>query len=77
MKQGPIHRTRKALFQRGLRQGYLTLAEIEGALPPGSLSPSERWLLYYSLRAAGIDLTTRPPGLGLRPEDDHARGAGP
>lgn len=56
MKTASSHRARKALFQRGIRQGYLTIAEIEQALPPGSLSPSERWLLYYSLRAADVEI---------------------
>jgi hypothetical protein len=50
------HEARKALFQIGLRRGHLTLAEIDGALPAGSLSPAERWLLLYSLRAAGVDI---------------------
>lgn len=56
LKTANAHRARKALFQRGIRQGYLTVAEIERALPSGSLSPSERWLLYYSLRAANVEI---------------------
>jgi len=35
------------------------LDEIDRALPPGSLSPSERWLLFYSLRAAGVEIRDR------------------
>jgi hypothetical protein len=50
------HEARKALFQIGLRRGHLTLAEIDGALPAGSLSPAERWLLLYSLRASGVEV---------------------
>lgn len=50
------HQARKALFQNGIRRGYLGVAEIDRALPPGSLSPSERWLLFYSLRAAGVEI---------------------
>ncbi len=50
------HEARKALFQLGIRRGYLTIEEIDGALPSGTLSPAERWLLLYSLRAAGVDL---------------------
>jgi hypothetical protein len=53
------HEARKALFQLGIRRGHLTLDEIDRALPPGSLSPSERWLLFYSLRAAGVDIRDR------------------
>ncbi len=64
------HEARKALFQLGIRRGHLSLEEIDRALPPGSLSPSERWLLFYSLRAAGVDIRDRagdevqrdPPG---------------
>jgi len=50
------HEARKALFQIGIRRGYLAVDEIDRALPPGSLSPAERWLLFYSLRAAGVEI---------------------
>ena len=50
------HEARKALFQLGIRRGYLELAEIERTVPAGSLSPPERWLLFYSLRAAGVEI---------------------
>ena len=50
------HEARKALFQLGIRRGHLSVAEIDRALPPGSLSPAERWLLFYSLRAAGVEI---------------------
>ncbi len=50
------HEARKALFQTGIRRGWLDLAEIDRALPAGSLSPPERWLLFYSLRAAGVEI---------------------
>jgi hypothetical protein len=56
VKVGSSHRARKDLFRRGLRQGYLTLTEIDAALPPATTSQGERWLLLYSLRAAGVDL---------------------
>jgi hypothetical protein len=63
------HEARKALFQLGIRRGHLTIEEIDRALPAGSLSPAERWLLFYSLRAAGVDIRDergtrmeRPPG---------------
>jgi hypothetical protein len=59
VKIGSSHRARKELFQRGLRQGYLTVAEIDSALPSGTISQGERWLLLYSLRAAGVDLRNR------------------
>ncbi len=50
------HEARKTLFQTGIRRGWLELAEIDRALPAGSLSPPERWLLFYSLRAAGVEI---------------------
>jgi hypothetical protein len=66
------HEARKALFQLGIRRGHVSLDEIDRALPSGSLSPSERWLLFYSLRAAGVEIRdrggssieveSRPPG---------------
>ena len=75
MKSGSeAHEARKELFQLGLRRGHLTVAEIDRALPPGSLSPAERWLLFYSLRAPGVEIRddarrvtrwTIPRGLAL------------
>ena len=56
MRVSRSHRARKALFQRGIQQGTLTIQEIERALPPGSLSDAERWLLYYSLHASGVEI---------------------
>ncbi len=56
------HESRKALFQLGIRRGHLSLDEIDRALPPGSLSPSERWLLFYSLRASGVEIRDRDGG---------------
>jgi hypothetical protein len=53
------HEARKALFQLGIRRGHVSLDEIDRALPAGSLSPSERWLLFYSLRAAGVEIRDR------------------
>jgi hypothetical protein len=62
------HESRKALFQLGLRRGHLTIDEIDRALPPGALSAMERWLLLYSLRAAGVDIRAGP--------EDEALGGG-
>ncbi len=56
LKIGRSHRARKALFTRGIRRGYLVLEEIDEALPSGSLTDAERWLLYYSLQAAHIEV---------------------
>ena len=56
MRSASSHEARKALFQLGIRRGHLTLDEIERALPAGTLSASERWLLLYSLRAAGVEI---------------------
>ena len=59
LKIGRSHRARKALFTRGIRRGFLTVEEIDEALPPGSLSDAERWLLYYSLHASRIEVLDR------------------
>jgi Sigma-70 factor, region 1.1 len=56
VKTSRSHRARKALFQRGIQRGSLTVQEIERALPNGSLTDAERWLLYYSLRASGVKI---------------------
>jgi hypothetical protein len=56
MKRGTTHSARKALFRRGIQQGFLTLDEIDAALPPETLSPSDRWLLFYSLQAAEVEI---------------------
>jgi hypothetical protein len=63
------HQARKTLFRLGIRRGWLAVEEIERALPSGTLSPSERWLLFYSLRAAGVEIRdaqgvalSAPPG---------------
>jgi hypothetical protein len=50
------HLARKALFRKGIQRGWLTLDEIDLALPAGALSPNERWLFYYSLRAAEVEI---------------------
>jgi hypothetical protein len=56
LKTGREHKSRKALFTRGIRRGFLTLEEIEEALPSGSLTDAERWLLFYSLHAARVEI---------------------
>jgi len=56
LKIGRSHKARKALFTRGIRRGFLTVEEIDEALPPGTLSDAERWLLYYSLHAARVEV---------------------
>lgn len=81
-KIGRSHLARKALFRRGLRQGHLSVADIEEALPAGSLTPAERWLLYYSLRAAEIEILGEPPAIveeierGIREGEGLAPGLG-
>jgi hypothetical protein len=59
LKIGRSHKARKALFTRGIRRGFLTVEEIDDALPPGSLTDAERWLLYYSLHAARVEVLDR------------------
>jgi hypothetical protein len=56
VRSSASHEARKALFQVGIRRGHLSVDEIDRALPQGSLSPAERWLLFYSLRAAGVEI---------------------
>jgi sigma-70-like protein len=56
LKSGRSHKARKALFTKGLRHGYLTIGEIDDALPPGSMTDAERWLLFYSLHAARVEV---------------------
>lgn len=55
-KIGSSHLARKELFRKGIQRGYLTVEDVEGALPAGTLAAAERWLLYYSLRAAEIEI---------------------
>jgi hypothetical protein len=62
------HEARKALFQLGIRRGHLSLDEIDQALPPGSLSAAERWLLFYSLRASGVEIRDRDGSAIAEPE---------
>lgn len=59
---GKTYLARKALFAKGLREGRLTVQEIEEALPPGTLTAAERWLLYYSLRAAQVEIVDELTG---------------
>jgi hypothetical protein len=56
LKIGRSHKARKALFARGIRRGYLLIGEIDEALPPGSLTDAERWLLFYSLKASRVEV---------------------
>jgi len=56
VKIGKSHLARKELFRKGIRRGYLTVEEVEKALPAGAMAAAERWLLYYSLRAAEIEI---------------------
>jgi len=70
-KIGQSYMARKRLFAKGLRDGRLTVQEIELALPPGALTAAERWLLYYSLRAAQVEIIDEvtgqvDPGISLQ-----------
>jgi hypothetical protein len=79
LKIGRSHKARKALFTRGIRRGFLLIQEIDEALPPGSLTDAERWLLFYSLKASrvevrdsngnALDLAERPSS-ALAPESE-------
>lgn len=59
---GKSYVARKALFAKGLKDGRLTVQEIEEALPAGTLTAAERWLLYYSLRAAQVEIIDKVTG---------------
>ena len=59
---GKSYTARMQLFAKGLRDGRLTVQEIETALPPGTLTAAERWLLYYSLRAAQVEIVDEVTG---------------
>jgi hypothetical protein len=59
---GKSYMARKELFAKGLRDGRLTVQEIEEALPSGTLTAAERWLLYYSLRAAQVEIIDEVTG---------------
>ncbi len=61
-RMGESYKARKLLFAKGLREGRLTVQEIETALPPGVLTAAERWLLYYSLRAAEVEILDENTG---------------
>lgn len=68
---GSSYMARKELFHRGIKQGRLTIQEIEEALPDGALTAAERWLLYYSLRAARVEIVDETTG-----EVDRGEGLG-
>lgn len=59
---GKTYTARKELFHKGIQEGRLTVQEIERALPSGSLTAAERWLLYYSLRAARVEILDEDTG---------------
>jgi hypothetical protein len=72
---GKSYMARKALFAKGLREGRLTVQEIESALPPGTLTAAERWLMYYSLRAAQVEIIDEVTGQvdhGLRLDEQES-----
>jgi hypothetical protein len=68
---GSSYVARKQLFAKGIRDGRLTVQEIEQALPAGTLTAAERWLLYYSLRAAQVEIIDEVTG-----QIDHGFGMG-
>lgn len=61
-KTGKAYWARKRLFEKGIRHKRLSVQEIDRLLPPGSLTATERWLLYYSLRAAEVELVNDETG---------------
>jgi hypothetical protein len=63
-----MHRWRRALFVRGLREGWVDAEAIDREIPPGMMSSSERWLLYFSLSASEVELRDHA-GRVLTPDD--------
>lgn len=61
-KIGSSYVARKRLFAKGIKEGKLSVQEIERALPEGTLTAAERWLLYYSLRAAEVEILDEVTG---------------
>jgi len=51
-----LHEARRSLFSSGVRRGFVTLDEIELATPLSTMSSAERWLLFYSLNAIGVEI---------------------
>jgi hypothetical protein len=39
-----------------MRRGFVTVSEIALRLPPETMTSAERWLLYYSLNAIGVEI---------------------
>jgi hypothetical protein len=73
LRIGREHRARKALFALGIQRGWLSLEQIDEALPAGSLTDAERWLLFYSFRAARVEIRDER---GRRVEMDRTAGDG-
>ena len=74
-KIGKSYQARKQLFAKGLKTGRLTVQEIEEALPPGTLTAAERWLLYYSLKAAEVEIVDEVTGqVDAEPLINHSDG---
>jgi hypothetical protein len=51
-----LHAARVRLFAEGYRRGFVTLGEIDAAIPRETERPFERWLTLYSLQAIGIEI---------------------
>jgi len=56
LRPGGGHRIRKDLFIRGIRRGWISVDEVDRVLPPGLLTAAERWLFYFSLFSADVEL---------------------
>jgi hypothetical protein len=53
---GKSHRDKIHLFQEGLRRGFVTSQEVDAVFFEDQANDAERWLLYYSLQAAEIEI---------------------
>jgi hypothetical protein len=63
-----LHEARRSLFSVGVRRGFVTIEEIDRAFPLRSMSSAERWLLYYSFNAIGVEIRLGSTVLEALPE---------
>jgi hypothetical protein len=68
LRTGGGHAIRKALFRRGIQDGFVNVDEVEELLPDGLMTVAERWLLYFSLRASEVQLRDST-GRAMTPDD--------
>ncbi len=68
LRIGGGHKIRKTIFLQGIKQGFLNVDEVEDLLPAGLMTAAERWLFYFSLRSAEVELRDSH-GRSVTPDD--------